>query len=436
MTGFVIIWIGELISTVGSGLTAWGLGVWVYEETNSQILFGISLFCAVLPTVLIAPVAGWIVDRYSRRLVLIVADSGAALSTLAIAVLLQLEMLEVWHIYAAITVNAVCTTFQWPAYGAAVTMLVPREHLGRSSGMVQFAEGLSQWITPGLAGLLFVTVGLQGIIVVDFVTFLAAISALLIVFIPNPPKPTEAHVHGEPFLSQISYGWRYIKERPGLLGILSYFAVANFAGSISIPLLTVLMLTITTPDQVGLAGSVAGFGMLLGTLVMSAWGGPKRRVFGIIGGDIIGAIFIIVTGLAPSIPVITLGMFGLLFTLPISNGSSQAMWQSKTDPAVQGRVFSVRRMIAHSITPIGYFLSGFVSQNVFEPLMAVNGPLAHSVGRVIGAGHGRGIGLLLIVSGAVYLAAALTALAYPRSRRVDIELPDVRVEPDAAPAAS
>jgi MFS family permease len=230
------------------------------------------------------------------------------------------------------------------------------------------------------------------------------------------------------------FGWKYIVARRGLLGLLIFFSVSNFLGGMAFPLLTPLILGMRDADTLGYLFSVVGVGMLAGTLVMSAWGGPKRRVVGVLGFSAISGVFVFTAGLQPSIPLIAVSIFFIMFTMPIINGCSQALWQSKVAPDLQGRVFAVRRMIAMSASPLAYVVVGPLADNVFEPLMAVDGALAGSVGNVIGVGPGRGSGLMFIVTGLLTIVASLAAYLYPRTRLVEDELPDVVVE-TAQPAA-
>jgi MFS family permease len=425
MPGFVTIWLGQLVSVVGSHLTEWGLGVWIYQKTGSPTLFAINLLCMMLPNVLIAPLAGVVADRYDRRLILMLVDTGAALATLAVTGLLLTNRLEVWHIYAATTLSAACSAFQWPTYSAATTMLVPREHLGRAGGMAWIGESASQFIAPALAGALYVSSGLWSLLVIDLATFVFAVLMFLFVHIPQPEPKIQSAEDKETFWQELTYGWRYIVERPGLRGLLTYFAIANWCGSVAYPLLTTMLLNMTTPDMVGLVGSISGIGMVAGTAVMTAWGGPKRHALAVIGFDILAGVFIILTGLTPLIPVIVIAQAGLLATVPLSNGNSQAMWQSKVAPEVQGRVFAVRRMIAFSIIPLAYLAAGPLSE-VFEPLLLSGGALAQSLGGMFGGGAGRGTGLLITLMGIGYFAVSTIAMLTPRIRRIDVELPDVR----------
>jgi DHA3 family macrolide efflux protein-like MFS transporter len=194
--------------------------------------------------------------------------------------------------------------------------------------------------------------------------------------------------------------------------------------SLVYPLLTPMLLDMTSPDIVGLVASVGGLGMLAGTLIMSAWGGPKRRLYGIFGAELLAGLSILLTGLSPSIPLIAAAGMGMMFVLPISSACSQAIWQSKVAQDMQGRVFSIRSMIAFSILPLAYTVSGPLAEKVFEPAMAVGGRLATVFGPLIGVGPGRGIGLMYVLSGMFYMLVTAVLLIQPRIRSLEVELPD------------
>ena len=431
---FLVIWFGQLISTLGSGLTGFALGVWIYTETGSTTLFAINLLAFALPNLLVSPFAGVLVDRWDRRKVMILSDTGAGLSTVAVSVLYFTGGLQVWHVFLLTAINSGFNAFQWPAYSAVTSLLVPKEQLGRAGGLVQIGEAISALASPAIAGVLFVTIGLQGVVLVDFATYIIAVLTLLVVRVPPPPV-TEAGIAGRgSLLQEAAYGWKYIVARRGLFGLLMVFAATNFLSSLWNPLLPPMVLEMSSPQALGYLGSVVGVGMLIGTLVMSTWGGPKRRIHGVLGFLMISGVFEALLGLRPSLVLMAVAGFGAMFTLPIVNGSSQAIWQSKVAPDVQGRVFSVRRMIAWSAMPLAYLVAGPLADRVFNPLMMEGGLLAASMGRVIGVGPGRGTGLLFIITGSLTVLVAAAGYVYPRVRRVEAELPDAL--PEAPPASS
>src|SRR6476661_5342709 len=278
MRVFMLIWLGQLISLIGSGLTGFALGVWVYQRTGSVTQFALISLSTTLPFIAISPLAGVLVDRWNRRWLMILSDFGAALSTLAIALLLTTGRLETWHIYLATAVSSTFSAFQWPAYTATTTLLVPKQHLGRASGMTQMGQALAQLISPVLAGILLGIIQLQGIILLDFATFLFALVSLLLVRFPNA-KTTPAREAGKgSLLHSAAYGWTYITARPGLLGLLIFFSASNFLVGVVEVLTTPLVLSFASPAVLGTILSIGGTGMLVGSLVISTWGGPQRHI--------------------------------------------------------------------------------------------------------------------------------------------------------------
>lgn len=425
MKVFGVVWFGQLVSTLGSGLTGFALGVWIYQETGSTTLFALNMLAYALPNLLVSPFAGVLADRFDRRWVMVFSDSGAMVGTLVVLSLLLLGRLEIWQIYIATALYSAANAFQWPAYSAATTMLVPKSQLGRAGGMVQIGEAISQLVSPAVAGVLFVTIGLKGVIFIDFATFLVAIATLLLVRIPRPKGTPEETAGKQPMLKEAVYGWKYIIARPGLFGLLLIFASTNFLSGLWNPLLAPMVLDMTDPQMLGFLASLIGVGMLLGTLVMSTWGGPRKRIHGVLGFLMIGGVFTMILGLRPSIPLMAVAGFGMMFVHPIVNGSSQALWQSKVAPAVQGRVFAVRRMIAWSTLPLAYITAGPLADNVFRPLLVEGGALVDTLGPIFGIGPSRGTGLLISLIGLITVLVTASGYLHPYIRRVEVELPDV-----------
>ncbi len=424
MRVFILIWFGQLVSLIGSGLTGFALGIWVYQRTGSVTQFALISLCTTLPLILISPLAGTLVDRWNRRWLMILSDSAAGLSTLAIALLLVAGRLEVWHIYLAAAWGSTFSAFQWPAYAAATTLLVPKKHLGRASGMTQLGQAVAQLISPVLAGVLLVTIQLPGIILLDFSTFVCALVTLLLVRFPDA-KTTAAPQSGKgSLLREAAYGWRYITARPGLFGLLIFFTASNFLLGFVVVLATPLVLSFASSVVLGTILSIGGMGMLVGSLVMSTWGGSQRRINIVFGFMLLSGLCIMAAGLRPSIPLFALATFLFFFGLPIINGSCQVIFQKKVAPDVQGRVFALNGAIAGASLPLAYVVAGPLADKVFEPLMASNGALAGSIGQLIGVGPGRGIGLLFIVMGALTILVTVVAYQYPRLRVVEDELPD------------
>jgi MFS family permease len=425
MRTFFIIWFGQVVSLMGSGLTSFALGVYVYTLTGSVTQLGLVLLARALPSLIISPVAGVIVDRWDRRHVMLLSDTGAGLASLGVWVLLATGNLEVWHIYVSAAFNSFFGAFQGPAYMASTTLLVPKEHYGRTAGLVQLGDAFGQILSPILAGFLILTIQIEGIILIDFATYLFAVVTLILVRIPRP-KPAAAPQHGLRSIAQEAiYGWKYVKVRTGLFAMLLLFAFINFSLGIFSALYTPLVLSFATADVLGTIISFSGIGMLVGSLLMSAWGGTKRKVDSLFGSIFIGGLALSISGLQANPWLLGVSGFLFFFILPIANGSSTAIWQTKVEPGVQGRVFATRRMLASFATPLAYMLAGPLADLIFEPFMTSGGAIALRIASIIGSGPGRGFGLIFVILGLLISIASLLGYLYPRIRLVEVELPDV-----------
>jgi len=397
--------------------------VWAFQTTGSVTRFALIMVFTTLPGILLSPLAGALVDRWDRRRTMILADTGAGLCTLEIALLLITGRLEVWHIYLLMAASSSFDAFQWPAYQASIGLLVPKAQYGRASGMVQLAVATAQIVAPAAAGAMLGVIGLGGIIAIDFATFLFAVSTLVAVRIHRPTRAAPADEKIS-LLREALDGWRYIATHRGLLGLLLLFALANFTIGLVYVLFTPLVLSFSTSAVLGSLLSVGGIGFLAGGLLMSAWGGPSRRIYGIYAAEILLGATLFLAGFPPNVLILGIAAFSVYFSIPIVNGCSQAIWLAKTPPELQGRVFATRRMIAWSSLPLAYLLAGPLADRVFEPLLAVEGPLAGSIGRLIGVGPGRGIAFLYMVFGGFILGVTVWAVLYPRLRRLELEIPD------------
>lgn len=272
MGTFLVIWCGQLVSLIGSGLTSFALGVWLYQHTGSSTLFSLFYLFISLPFTLASPIAGVFVDRWDRRLVMIWSDCGAALCTVAIALLLLNEHLNIWLIYFATALTSIFSAFQVPAYVAATTQLVPIQFLDRANGLIQVANAASSLIAPILAGYLLGIIKLSGIIIFDFVTFFLSILTLSLVAIPRLKALPEEDIQKSSFRQEALDGWAYIASRPGLLGLLLYMMCNNFIIGIVLILLTPLVLSFASAATLGAITSMGGVGMLLGGVLFSIKG--------------------------------------------------------------------------------------------------------------------------------------------------------------------
>lgn len=422
---FFFLSFGQLVSLIGSSLSGFALGVWVYLHTGSVTEFALISFCATLPGVLLAPLAGVLVDRLDRRWSMLISDSGAGLCTLILAILFFTNRLEVWHIYLLTAISSSVGSLQWPAFSSSTTLMVPPEHLGRVNGVIQGGFAIAQIISPALAGFLVVSIGVPGVLFIDFATFLVSIVTLLIVRIPRPILSAEAKIHQGSMFGEALYGFKYLLSRPALIGLLIFLAVSYFLlGTVGV-LVTPLVLSFSSPDVLGILFMVGGTGMLIGSLLMGIWGGPARRIYGVLGFMLIYSIFIMLAGLQPSVLILGIASFCFYLCQPIVDGCTQTLFQSKVEPGVQGRVFAISGLIAGITSPLSAVIAGPLADYVFEPLLAVGGPLSGNIGQIIGVGKGRGIALLFITFGLLSMLTALIGYAIPKIRHIDTDLPNM-----------
>jgi MFS family permease len=424
MTTFILVAIGQIVSVTGSALTGFALGAWVYQETRSTTLFSLILLFTVLPSLLFAPLAGALVDRWDRRTVMIVADTGAAICTGSLILLIQSGWLEIWHIYVIMGFNSLFRALQVPAYTASVSLLVPKDQLGRANGIMQLETTFSYLLSPILAGWLLDKSGIVGVMWIDLGTFFFAVSVVLAVRFPRPVVTKKDTARRASLWNDMAVGWQFISTRAGFLSLMILFGLGNYANLMTDTLLPPMLLELSSPTILGSVVSTGGLGMLVGTVLMSVWGGPKKRIYGILIFKTLAGLAIMGIGLFQSIPLIALATFFYYLPFPLVNGSDQAIWQRKVPPEVQGRVFSIRRMLARSMIPLAYLTAGPLSDQVFKPLLSANGALASSLGHFFRVGPSRGIGLLIFLMGEIIVVLTLAAALDPRVRKLEEELPD------------
>jgi MFS transporter, DHA3 family, macrolide efflux protein len=423
---FARIWTGQLISTLGSGLTAFALSVWVYQRTGSVTQFAAVPIFTTLPRILLAPFIGVAADRYDRRWLMIASDLSAAGTSLVLWALLAADRLAIWHIYLLALVTSACTAVRWPAYTSSITLLVPKENYGRANGLNQFGQAGASILAPMLAGFLLALIGLQGIILLDLVSFLVSVAALLTVRIPRP-RPAEGAGRRETVRAQTAEAWGYLLRYRAFVELLVFFLAISFLTGMAGVLFTPLVLGFASAAALGTVVSTGGIGYLAGSLFMSVTGGPRPRVYGILGFGAVSALAMSLAGLRPSLLLVAAGSFLLAFGLPVINGSTEAVFQSKVPPALQGRAFALVRMISQSASPLAFLLAGPLADRVFEPLMAPGGALAASAGASLGVGKGRGIALLYVVVGGLCLLVAAWGFLVSRLRFLERDVPDAVV---------
>ncbi|MEM1368102.1 MAG: MFS transporter [Cyanobacteria bacterium P01_H01_bin.15] len=428
---FIRIWLGQVCSLVGSKLAEFAMGVWILQETESISRFGIAIVLIYLPNVFFSPIAGPIIDRLNRRYVMIAADTVSALLTVVFALLIWTDQLAVWHLYVGVAVRSAAEAFQVPAYTAAIAQLVSMDKLSRANGMVQISRGLGRLAAPLLAGYLVGSVGLLGVLYVDMTTFLIALCTLFSVRIPRVKAELELLVADQQqgwrrFLQEITIGWQQIVQRPGLVRLLVFMIVVYFTLSSLEVLLWPLVLDNSSEQILGLVLFIGGCGALLGSVLISTWGGPTAKIYGVLIPVFAIGSLVTACGLRFSLPLVAFTAFGVLFALPIIVSCNQAIWQRKIPQAAQGRVFALQQMLERSLSILAYGLSGPVIDWGLKPLMGSSLPLVDVIASVLGTDSetGLAIGAFLVAMGLINVLAGIVAWGQPQLRFVEKLTPD------------
>jgi MFS family permease len=423
------LWIGQSVSLVGSALTSFALGVWIYQRTGSVSQLGLVYLLVFLPGILAAPFTGPLVDRRDRRAVLLTTTSGGLLCVLVLAGLYQAGELRPWHIYITTTVTSVLTAVQTPAVGASISLLVGRRHLGRANGMVMLAQSVAQIVGPLAGGFLIGAVHLSALLLIDCCSFAVALLCLLSIRLPRPtPAEADGDVPQRSLLAETAAGWRYVYARHGLVALLVFYAVLNFAVGFVDVLITPLVLGFAPTQALGTVLAIGGIGMVAGSVAMGVWGGPHRRIHGVLLFSIVLGLALCGGALRPNLALVAVAAFVFLFCAAVINASNRSIWQAKVEPAMQGRVLSLENMVAMAPLPVAYLLAGPVVDHVSRPLLISDTAVGHVATTLVGAGAQRAMALLLFGSGLVVVLAAVAGYLYPRLSRIDKEIEDAIAE--------
>lgn len=411
---FLVVWAGQAVSLLGSQMSGFALGVWLYQRTGLASNFAFVALCTVMPQMLFSPLIGNWIDRFNRRKLMALADSGSAVCTLIMVFLFFSGCIETWHIYLITILTASFGTLQAPAYSALVASSIEKQHLGRANGLLQFGQALCQILAPALAGLLVISVGVAGVLFIDLSTFLVGIGTLLFSRLPAEPPlgSVDRKLHGQGVGSQFLEGLRSLRNTPGLIGLLRFQTVFTFLWSLFAVMVSPMLLGFTNPDGLGLTLTIAGGGMLTGSLVMTAWGGPNQRMKGLLIFEFISALAFVLMGLRPHLIMVAISAFFAHFTLAFVSSLNETLWQEKSPSETLGRALALRQLFTRASTLVAYLLAGSLLDRFIEPLLLSGGALTGSAGLIFGTGPGRGIALVCSAIGVVKIFTAIL-LAIP-----------------------
>jgi len=366
MQRFLPLWIGQLVSLLGSGLVQFALVWYLTQQTGSAVVLATATLVALIPDVFLGPFAGALVDRWNRKRVMIIADGSVALATLGLVILFWTGAIQVWHIYVALFIRSLGGIFHWPAMQASTSLMVPEGQLARLSGLNQAVRGALNIAAPPLGALLMTLVPMYGVLAVDIFTAAIAIGILIFITVPQPAGHTETEVTPKQLFKDVAAGARYMARWPGALQLVGMAALINF---VLAPSGTLMPLLVTKELgggvwHLGALDSAMGIGIVIGGLLLGLWGGFKRKVYTSLFGIVGIGVSVMVLASAPVsmfaiavIGVVLMGMMG-----PIANGPLQAMMQAKVAPNMQGRVFTLISALCTAMMPLSMVVAAPVAE--------------------------------------------------------------------------
>lgn len=427
---FLIVWIGQLASMLGSEMTNFAITIWAWSVTGKATSLSFILFFTQTPKVFAALFAGVLVDRWHRQKLMIVGDLLAGCSTIAILFLFLSEHLEIWHLYFTGAINGLFGFLQGLAYSASLSLIVPKQHYVRANALNSIQMSGSYILAPALAGTLYPLIGLRGILTIDIVTFIIAISTLSIVRIPQLSQDRVSQQSIQTIKQELTFGFHYVFEHPSLIAILVFLLADNLIENINFAILPAMVLARSGNDSAMWGRLLTSFGIggLFGAATISIWGGPKRRIHGLLLGSAIWKASLIVLSVTQTMLVKVAAALTSGFCSPFPDSSNQAIWMSKVKPDIQGRVFAARDLIAQIAIPLGAAIAGPLADRFFEPAMRTGGSLTRFFGGLFGTEIGAGMALMITLFSICGLLLGLGGYAFPLLREVEEMVPDYERE--------
>lgn len=399
MKKFITIWIGELISSIGSGMTAFAVSIYVYQLTGSVTWMSVAVLLAYLPTILLNPVGGILADRYDRRLMMICGDSFSALGLIFIFICIQTGHGGVLPVCIGVTISAVFVALLEPAYKATVTDLLSEEEYAKASGLVQIAGASKYLISPFIAGIILNVSDIRVILIIDMATFFVTVFA--VASVQKSIKVVKPNKENFDFFKEFKEGMKSITSDKGISSLVLLMAFMCFFIAFIQTLMTPMILAFADTKTLGIMESISAIGMLIGSVIIGILNINKNYSKILMISLMVAGVFMALIGTTTNSLLIV--VFCILFftALPFINTCADVLIRVRIPNEMQGRAWGIISVLTQLGYVVAYAVCGVLADYVFEPMLMKNGVLAGSVGRIIGIGEGRGIGLMLIIAGTV-----------------------------------
>ncbi|MES2300231.1 MAG: MFS transporter [Pseudomonadota bacterium] len=423
---FYIIWLGQFVSMIGTHLTGFALGVWLFQRTGSVLDFAQLTLFSTLPALLLMPFSGSIADRWDRRKILIACEAVAFLATGTMALLFWFDRFEVWQLMGLQALLSVSLAFQAPAAYSTITSLVPKSQFAKAGGMFQIAGALSQFGGPLMAASILGLIGISGIVTIDAVSFLLALFALVIARIPallRTPSEDAAKPKRDA-LKDMEWAFNFLVERPTMAALYAYTVLGSFLSGMVVVLIAPLVLSHHSEKVLAWVSTSGAVGVLASGLLLVAWGGPKKFTPLVLAINAVQGLAIAMAGYSTSITTLCVCAFVAMLCSSTLAGYMSTVWRRKLPRERQGAFSALQQAVALSLIPLSAVIGGTMAHYLFEPALLSGGFWAHSVGSWFGTGKGRGNGFMFFVIGMSEVVVALLSLCHRRLYRFDSEVAD------------
>lgn len=399
MKRFTILWLGEWISSIGSGMTAFALAIHVHHLTGSASWVGLVTLLAFMPTILLSPIGGLLADRFDRRLLMLLGDLLSVIGLLVVLAGASSGTQGLPLVCIGITLNAIFVALLEPAYRATVTDLVPETDYARANGMVGIATNSRYLLSPALAGLLLAVADLRLILLIDMATFLVTVTTIVLARRGLPATPrTDTHMR-VPFRTAMREGAGATLERPDMLRLIGRMTLVCCCVGILQTLMVPMVLGLADARTLGFMESISAIGMVAGSILMGVLNPKHHHARHLRIGLVATGLFMALAGVPTRCVWIVLFCFLFFAALPVVNTSADCLIRGRIPNGLQGRVWGLVSVLTQSGSILAFAFSGLLADKLFNPLLQPDGALANSVGRFVGVGAGRGIGLMLCMTG-------------------------------------
>mgnify|MGYP000871968178 FL=1 len=423
MKNFYKLWLGELISNIGSGMTAFALSVYIYEKTGSVSYVSLITLLSFMPSIILSPIGGLLADRYDRRLLMIIGDLFSGLGLIYILWNIQAGEKSIVPIFVGITFSSIFTSLLEPSYRATLTDILEEENYAKASGLIQAAGSAKYLISPVIAGMILSVADIRVILLLDILTF---ITTCLMIFLVRKSMNSETQNYKKDSFKGLLEGLFIIKENRGVYSlVIIMFFVCFFMGFIQI-LIRPMILALSSVKTAGMMESLCAVGLLIGSLWIGIAGIKKNYSKILAVACFFCGIFMSMTGVNENLAIIGISTFLFFSTLPFMNSCADVLVRVSIPNELQGRVWGLISLITQMGTVAAYIISGVMADYVFEPMFNKNGLLVKNIGMIIGTGKGRGIGFMLILSGMGMLIMAIVIWKNGEIREVSEKCVDLK----------